>query len=115
MIRDWIITLILASGILISSFCYTGDSFGAQTIRVVEGKISAIDTFKSTVTVKFLIISPVIVYNEIIIFIGPNTKIMRSGSTMNIFDLGVSNTINVKYIEKDSGPEALSITVIKWV
>jgi hypothetical protein len=79
----------------------------------VEGKINAIDTFKSTVTVKSLLVYPLITYRDITLFVGPNTKIMRLGSAISIFDLTMGAPVNVKYAEKDDLSDALQITVTK--
>ena len=113
MIRGCIVALILALGILISSPCCPKDSFDKQNIHAAEGRISAIDTFKSTVTVKSLMFDPIITYNDVTLFIGPNTKIVSKGSVISIFDLVMGNLVNVKYTDSDDVSEASLITVIK--
>jgi len=113
MIRGCIVTLILAFGIFISSPCCPTDSSDEQSIYVAEGRISAIDTFKSTVTVKSLIAYPIIKYNEVTLFVGPDTKIIYKGGAMSIFDFVMGNLVNAKYAGKDDILEALLITIIK--
>ena len=115
MFRVCIVTLILTLGILIFSPCCTADSSDNRVIYVVAGKISAIDTFKSTIIVKSLVTQPVISYINVDIFIGPDTKVMRKDniSINSIFDLVIGNLVNVRYVYKDDVPEALQITVIK--
>lgn len=110
MIRCYIVILILALGILISSPCYGGDT---RDIYAVEGRISAIDTFRSTIIVKSLVVYPVIKHSEATFFIGPDTEIKRSGSAMSIFDLCMGSTVNIRCVRKDADWEALQITIIK--
>ena len=113
MIRGFIVTSVLAFGILIASPYIPNDAFGQQNIRSAEGRINAIDTFKSTVGVKSLIAYPLIKYNSVTLFVGPNTKIMRQGSAISIFDLTMGAPVNIKYAEKDDVSDALQITVTK--
>ncbi|MCX5678961.1 MAG: hypothetical protein NTY76_07665 [Candidatus Omnitrophica bacterium] len=113
MLRGCIVILILTFGILIFSPSCPKDSLAQQNIRAVEGKIYAIDTFKSTVTVKSLMLAPVIKYSDVTLFVGPNTKIKRLGSDISIFDLTMGCPVNVQYADKVGTPEALSITVTK--
>ena len=112
MIRGCIVTLILGLGILAASTCCPEDSYD---IYAVEGRISAIDTFKSTISVKSLITYPVITYNVVTFFIGPDTTITRkdNSSINSIFDLVMGNLVNIKYVNKDDNLEALQIIVIK--
>ena len=105
--------MILVFGILISSPCFPKDAFGQQNIRTAEGRINAIDTFKSTVSVKSLMAYPLIKYNDVTLFVGPNTKITRLGSAMSIFDLTMGAPVDIKYAEKDDISDALLITVTK--
>lgn len=113
MIRVCIVTLILVSGILIFfPFC-PKYSFAQKNIHAAEGRISAIDTFKSTVTVKSLMVYPVIIYKDVTLFVGPNTKMMRLGSAISIFDLTMGCPVNIEYADKVDIPEALLITVTK--
>jgi hypothetical protein len=113
MIRGCIVTLVLVFGILISSFCCPKDILAQQTMRETEGRISGIDTFKSTVNVKSLMLYPVIVYKDVTLFVGPDTKITRQGSAISIFDLTMGCPVNVQYADKVGIPEALSIMVTK--
>ncbi len=115
MIRACIITLILAIGMLIFSRYCPADSSENQNVYIVAGKLYAIDTFKSTVTIKSLITYPVIAYNIATFFVGPDTTIMRKDnvSINSIFDLVMGNLVNIKYINKDDNLEALQIIVIK--
>jgi len=113
MIRGCAAILILAFGILISFSCHAEDNFDGQNIFAAEGKISAIDTFKSTVTVKSLILYPVIKYKEVNLFISPSTKIMNKSGPISIFDLIMGNPVEVKYAGKDDILEALLIKVTK--
>ena len=103
MIRGCIAALILVLVILISSLCCLKDSFAQQNIQTAEGRISAIDTFKSTITVKSLLIHPIITYKDVVLFVGPNTKITRQGSAINIFDLtmGLAGAI----LKRDTLPD----------
>jgi hypothetical protein len=103
------------AGTLIFSQCCPADDSEDQVIYVVSGKISAIDTFKSTITVKSFMSQPVIKYINVDIFIGPDTKIMRKNniSISSIFDLVMGNVINVRFYYKDTVPQALQIEVIK--
>ncbi len=113
MIKYCTVVLILILVTLTHSTCYSADSFDEQDIGTAEGRISAIDTFKSTITVKSLMSYPVIAYNDIALLIGPNTKIMRSGSAISIFDITMGSHANVRYVDKDGAAEALSIKIIK--
>ena len=113
MFRGCIVKLILVFGILTAFFCYPKDSFAQQDIQTVEGRLSAIDTFKSTITVKSLLLDPIIVYKDVTLFVGPDTKLMRQGDTISIFDLTMGSPVSVKYVDKIDTPEALSITVTK--
>ena len=115
MIRVCIVTLILALGILIfSQYCpaYSPDN---KEISTVVGRISEIDTFRSTIIVKSLVTYPVITYTNVSILIRPDTKIMRKDSISinSIFDFVIGNLVNVRYVYKDDVPEALQITVTK--
>ena len=109
------LSLILALGILIFSPRCPADSSDGQDIYVVAGKISVIDTFRSTITVKSLVIHPVISYTNVDILIKPDTKITRKDniSINSIFDLVIGNLVNVRYVYRDDVPEALQITVTK--
>ena len=112
MVKGCAAALILVSGISIFSLCCP-DSLNGQSTHDVEGKISAIDTFKSIIIVKSLSLHPIIAYKDVTLFVGPDTKIMRKGSAISIFDIAMGNPVNVKYADKESTPEALLITVIK--
>ena len=113
MIKRRMGALILMFAILTSSSCYAKDDFDGQDIFAAEGKISAIDTFKSTVTVKSLMLYPVIKYKEVNLFISPSTKIMNKSGPISIFDLIMGNPVEVKYAGKDDILEALLIKVTK--
>ena len=113
MIRGGIGALILVAVILMSSAYCLNDGLAQQNIRAAEGRIYAIDTFKSTITVRSLLFDPVIVYKNVTLFVGPNTKMMRLGSAISIFDLTMGSPVNVKYADNGDTPEALSITVTK--
>ena len=115
MIRNYATALLLAFGILISSHCCPKDSFGQQIVYNIEGKISKIDTFRSIVTVKVLFLSPVIVYKEISLFVGPNTKITHKGEDADIFDLLMGSSVAARYIDKDGKLEALDIAVTRGI
>lgn len=114
MIRAYsiIIMLAIAAGGWALNYCET--AFGAQAIIAVEGKISAIDTFKSTVTIKSLAVYPIITYKENLLFVAPNSKIMKSGNVLSIFDLTMGCPVSAKYIEESVAPNTLvSMTVTK--
>lgn len=113
MTKGSIITLILVFGILTAFFCIPNDVSCQQNIRAMEGKINAIDTFKSTVTIKSLMVYPLITYRDVTLFVGPNTKIMRLGSAISIFDLTMGAPVTVKYAEKDDLSDAIQIVVTK--
>lgn len=111
MIKDHILILALVIATGGWSLCCCDFVFGDQAFMTIEGRIAAIDTFKSTVTVKALFTRPIITHKNITLFIGPKTKILISGSAVSIFDLTVGGEVDVKYVEKEDIPEALSITV----
>lgn len=114
MSRNYILILVLtiATGWWALNRCEA--AFGAQITIAVEGKVSAIDTFKSTITVKSLALYPVITYKEVLLFVAPNSKIIRGGSDLSIFDLTMGCPVSVKYIEEPVAPNTLvSMTVTK--
>jgi hypothetical protein len=103
--------LILVFGISISSLGLSKDALGQQNIQTAEGRINAIDTFKSTVTVKSLLVHPIITYKDVTLFVGPNTKITRQGGVISIFDLTMGAPVSVRYAEKEDVSDALLIAV----
>jgi len=80
---------------------------GAQAFMTTEGKIVAIDTFKSIITVKSLVQYPNLAYKETLLFVAPNSKIMKGGSVLSIFDLTIGSPVTVKYVEEPVIPDTL--------
>jgi hypothetical protein len=113
MIKHCVVALMFVFGILAVSSCCFGGSLDEQNIYSAEGKISAIDTFRSTVIVKSLLIYPVIKYQDVTLFVGPNTKITSPDGSIDIFDFTIGTPVNVKYVNKNDVSEALLIAVTK--
>ncbi|MBU0881039.1 MAG: hypothetical protein KJ584_05290 [Candidatus Omnitrophica bacterium] len=114
MMRNFILILVLtiAAGGLALNHCEV--CLGAQTVLAAEGKIDAIDTFKSTVTVKSLALYPTITYREIPLFVASNSKIMKHGSVLSIFDLTMGAPVAVEYIKESGAPNTLvNMTITK--
>lgn len=113
MIRACISILILVFVMSTPYSCYSKDSFDEEYVYTAEGKISAIDTFRSTINVKVLTLQPVLRHNDITLFIGPNTKMMYKGSAISIFDFTMGSPVNITYVNKGDTLEALQIMVTK--
>ena len=114
MVKNVILILVLTIAVGGSALNHCEVCFGAQTILAAEGKIDAIDTFKSTVTVKSLALYPTITYKEIPLFVASNSKIMKHGSVLSIFDLTMGAPVVVKYIDEPVAPNTLvSMTITK--
>ncbi|MFH1552723.1 MAG: hypothetical protein ABID83_03700 [Candidatus Omnitrophota bacterium] len=114
MVKNVILVLVLtiSAGALALNHCEV--CFGAQTILAAKGKIAAIDTFKSTITVKSLALYPTITYSEIPLFVASNSKIMKLGNVLSIFDLTMGAPVAVNYIEGPVAPHTLvSMTITK--
>ena len=112
MVRNYILILLLtiAAGGWALNHCEA--AFGAQATKTTEGRIVAIDTFKSIITVKSLVQYPNIAYKEILLFVGPDAKMMKSSNVLSIFDLNIGNSVTVKYIEEPIIPDTLVSMII---
>jgi hypothetical protein len=105
--RSFISVLVLLIGVAQATPCFCETRRYDQAVKSAEGKINAIDTFKSSIVVKSFIYYPIITYKEVLLFVKPGAKMMKGGSDISIFDLTIGSPVDVKYVEEEAPPDTL--------